>query len=176
MRRLAAAALGVLAVAVAGCSGGPRAATPTTTTERARVSLGGSQPAATAPSATAATLAVGDCVDVTDLQIGKPLLAGAVNAATCTAAHGAEVFDLVGLASGPSVPYPGPTPVIDDSTDRCISAFSAYVGSSYLGSTLDVIPVVPDQQGWNQGDRQAVCLAYDASLRPLDAPVRDSQR
>jgi hypothetical protein len=166
--------LGLALLVPAACADDP---TPPGTAAPAGVDLAYASSGAEGPTnTTTAELPLGQCVDVTGLRVGEPVAPSAVHLAPCDTPHGGEVFAVVSLPGTPAAVYPGVDILGRDTTDRCVENFPIYTGSAYKTSALDVATVVPTAEAWNQGDRGAVCVAYDSSLRPLTMSVRDSAR
>ncbi len=117
--------------------------------------------------------------DVFSLEVGQCLedpgdRAGIdqVEVVPCDAPHDFEVFALVDLPDGP---YPGEDQVVERARDACTGRFAAYVGVEEATSALASAFLVPDEDGWEDGDRQVVCLLYEPDQR-LDSSMRGAQR
>ena len=78
----------------------------------------------------------------------------------CSREHDAEVFAIASVEDGD---FPGADALNRQAETACVSAFSEYVGSDYLESSLDATWMIPTKESWAQKDRSIVCLA-----RPLD--------
>lgn len=104
-------------------------------------------------SATGVTARVGECVDFDLSQEQVQSLEGF----DCAQEHDAEVF-YVGEVAGDDYDA---TRVQDELITACLDAFSTYIGESYYDSSLDVYYTFPDGDGWDQGDRDTLCAAFE---------------
>jgi len=116
---------------------------------------------------------------VTDLRAGqcldRPETATAieeVEVVPCDDPHDLEVFALVELPDGP---YPGDSGRSQVAQEACADRFAAYVGVEPSASARSTGFLVPTEQGWDEGDREVVCLLYDPDER-LTGSMRASQR
>lgn len=100
-------------------------------------------------------LQTGDCYDaIPDVPFGEP----DIYFVDCDKLHTFEMFDRVTL---PDTAYPGDDAVIEDSTALCEAAFDDFMGIDYLSSTFYVWSLWPNEQLWNEGDRDAFCVVYE---------------
>ena len=54
--------------------------------------------------------------------------------------------------------------------------FEAFVGKDYESSQLDIFPIYPTRQSWNElDDREVVCALYDLDLKKLAGTMRGSR-
>ena len=111
---------------------------------------------------------VGRCVDDPGERTGIE----EVEVVACDEPHDFEVFALVDLAEGT---YPGEGEVADQARDACTDRFAAYVGIEAPVSTLATAFLVPNEDGWEGGDREVVCLVYEPDQR-LEGSMRGAQR
>lgn len=45
-----------------------------------------------------------------------------------------------------------------DATDECVARFESFVGRDYMSSQLDVLPMYPTRESWDElDDREIVC-------------------
>ncbi len=114
-------------------------------------------------------LAAGDCFnapdddEVSDVE-GRP----------CNETHEFEVFAIVTYPGGGE--YPGEDAIADHAGTQCVDEFEDYVGVPYMRSELDFSLWLPTREGWEAGDRQTICAAFDPADEETEGSVRDSER
>lgn len=113
-------------------------------------------------------LEVGRCLDDPGERTGIE----EVEVVACDQPHDFEVFALVDLPEGP---YPGDSQVADRAREACTDRFAAYVGTEEASSALATAFLVPNEGGWEGGDREVVCLLYEPDQR-LEGSMRGAQR
>ena len=113
-------------------------------------------------------LAVGDCFDDPGIE-----RVNEVEMVDCAQAHDNEVFHVVTLTGED---FPGEDDLFAQAQEACLGAFTAYVGSPYETSRLDVFPITPSLRSWEEGDRDIVCSLYDVDGDELEGSMRDSGR
>jgi hypothetical protein len=113
-------------------------------------------------------LEVGQCLDDPGVRSGIE----EVELVACDDPHDFEVFALPALADGT---YPGDREVVDAAQASCTNRFAAYVGVEEVASALATAFFIPNEDGWEGGDRQVVCLLYEPDLR-LEGSMRGAQR
>jgi len=137
-----------------------------------------------------ADLAVGDCLFIrtgsaisivpASIPIGSPdeaqtaLAVGDAETASCAGSHGHEVSLVTDLDGATGAAYPGSVELREQLLPRCLTAFETFVGRPAEGSAYDTAAVVPHRNGWNRGNRRAVCLVFGRDGRFLDHQARDS--
>ena len=100
-------------------------------------------------------LKVGDCLDSADL--GE--LVEEVPFIPCDEPHDSEVFAVTDLAGDE---YPGDEAVETQATEFCRGQSQSFVGPGWDESELDMFPMYPLEEGWNEiGDREVLCLVVD---------------
>jgi hypothetical protein len=67
--------------------------------------------------------------------------------------------------------FPGAEGVQALADERCYDAFQPFVGASYEESRFDNWPMTPTESSWAQGDREVLCLVYDAGLGKITGSV-----
>jgi hypothetical protein len=109
-------------------------------------------------------LEVGDCFDEpdTDEIIDVEVVA-------CEEPHDAEVFALLDLDDLPD--EIDEQELFDTAEERCVDRFDGYVGTDYLSSRLHVLALVPTEEAWLAGDRNAACYVVDGEGEPLTGSV-----
>lgn len=120
--------------------------------------LGGCGLGATAPP----TAAVGDCLNIADLQ---EQLGGAdsgevmeIPTVDCGEEHDAEVLLAYELADGPAPEQELIDGVVDS---QCMPQFRTYLGVAYEQSQrFDMFTLYPTPDSWEQGDREVLCIIH----------------
>lgn len=116
----------------------------------------------------------GDCLTGSSLDLGgsnpwPDWVAGA----PCTSQHLAEVF-FAGNAWPQAMAYPGDAAVGDQADARCQAEFKAYDGIDNSTSAFTISSVVPGPaDDWASGDRQLICVAYQATPAPVEGTPVD---
>ncbi len=113
-------------------------------------------------------LQVGQCLD----RPGTSTAIEEVDVVPCEDPHDFEVFALVELPDGS---YPGDDGLSDAAQPACTDRFAAYVGVEPSDSVLATGLLVPSEEGWDDGDREVVCLLYEPDER-LQGSMRGTQR
>ncbi len=72
--------------------------------------------------------------------------------------------------------YPGEDEIADHAGMQCVRDFEDYVGVPYLRSELDFSLWLPTREGWQSGDRETICAAYDPDGAELEESVRGAER
>ena len=72
--------------------------------------------------------------------------------------------------------FPGNQAAVEAGAERCLEEFEPFVGTPYLDSELDLFPVTPTQQSWDEGDRTVYCVLYAVDLSKLTGSMRNSGR
>lgn len=122
-------------------------------------------------------LEVGDCIDDSTFDEPDAVMSGVITVALCDGPHDVEVSRVHTLEAGEGATYPGESALTEPSIEICERAFESYVGSDYYESSLDYNFYFPTEQSWGKyDDRTTVCVVFDPSLEPLDAPVAGSER
>ena len=110
------------------------------------------------------SLQVGDCFDDVESALGGGEVES-VPAIPCDQPHDNEVFAKPQLPDGP---YPGDDEILVEAQELCLDEFTAYTGQDYDTSPLDVFPITPTEQTWEDGDvRSVVCSLYNLDLSKL---------
>jgi hypothetical protein len=112
----------------------------------------------------------GDCALAPDVYFGG--LEDEVEVVACDSSHDVEVVLVDSLWSA-SADYPGDSEVASAARTACDAAFEDHVGASPTRSSLDTATWAPDAAGWDAGDREVACAAFDPA-GPLDDPVEGS--
>lgn len=57
--------------------------------------------------------------------------------------------------------FPGEEALFEEAADECIPGFEDFVGSDFMESDLDVVPLTPSADSWDQAnDREVLCIAF----------------
>lgn len=121
------------------------------------------------------SMQVGDCFDDPPGLWEGDTEFGELPGLPCSEPHDNEVFHIFNYPASSDAPFPGDAELLDWGLDTCIGAFESYVGTSYLRSRLDVAPLIPTIDSWeDQGDREIVCGLYDLTLAKLVGSMKDS--
>lgn len=124
--------------------------------------------------------APGEDASVFDLTVGDCFNTGStsdevqqVGVVPCEEPHDAEVFHLVSYPDD-GTGFPGLEVLNDFAAQECQGQpFADYVGIAYAESRFFTNQLTPTEGSWEQGDREIVCLLYDATTQ-LDFSVRGS--
>jgi hypothetical protein len=100
-------------------------------------------------------LKTGDCVSTAGQTEGT---ISSMPVVPCDQPHKGEVFAETKLPDGA---YPGDTTVSAQSETFCRGEFQKFIGVDYDSSTLDMSPVYPRKDGWdNLKDRTVQCIVF----------------
>ncbi|WKZ82874.1 MAG: septum formation family protein [Acidimicrobiia bacterium] len=115
-------------------------------------------------------LAVGDCFD------DPPSVADEVEAVTtvdCTQPHDNEIYFEYQMTEAV---YPGREETMNLAATRCLAEFEPFVGMPYADSDLDLFPITPTAESWENGDRVVYCAIYALDLSKLTGSMRGAAR
>ncbi len=110
------------------------------------------------------------------IEVAAVLASDGAERAPCGQSHSHEVSAVVPLAEPAGAAYPGQAPLERRVAPACEQAFPGFVGRPLGDSALATMAVVPNERGWQAGQRTAVCLVHGRDLAFLTAPARDSGR
>jgi len=91
----------------------------------------------------------------------------------CTETHDFEAIGRVQLDDGP---YPGDIGIVVGAVERCLTLFEPYVGAPFDETELLVDAFVPTPQSWDDGDRDALCVVFQADGAFNPVPIAGSAR
>ncbi|MFB2556712.1 septum formation family protein [Herbiconiux liangxiaofengii] len=114
-------------------------------------------------------LAVGQCLNDGDAS-GE---VSDVPSVDCSTEHDSEVYFTFDLPEGD---FPGSAAVNDAAEAGCLPPFEAYVGIDYDSSSFVYTAYTPTQESWGSGDRQVVCIVYNADESKLTGSVKGAAR
>ena len=115
-------------------------------------------------------LAVGDCFN-DDAAAGTQV--SEVPVVPCSEPHDNEIYYEYSMTNAS---YPGDSAALEMAGERCVAEFDAFVGIDYLDSELDIFPITPTAESWEQGDRIVYCALYALDLSKLEGTMRNSRR
>jgi hypothetical protein len=114
---------------------------------------------------------VGDCFnDAPDQGKEDTIQVFDVAGIPCSQPHDNEVYAIFDAALAE---FPGSDEMSNLAHEACVERFEAFVGRDYETSKLDVYPMYPTIESWNQrDDREIVCALYDPDLAKLTGSMR----
>jgi hypothetical protein len=110
---------------------------------------------------------VGDCFDDSTSDT-----AGAITSlpgVPCSEEHDNEAFAVVGLTISS---YPEGDAMAGLAYESCMERFESFVGNDYASSTLEIFPIYPTPESWEQDDREVICAIYDMDESKLVGSVK----
>jgi hypothetical protein len=114
------------------------------------------------------TVDVGTCVN--GVAAGKVLTG--LDPVACTTPHDNEVVGTTTYTG--SETFPGQATLETFAAEPCITAFNAYVGSDFNTSGLDMLPILPTEETWANGDRTITCIVLTRDSSKLTNTVKGS--
>lgn len=111
------------------------------------------------------SITVGDCTNDGDLTASE---VSSVEAVPCDEPHDNEVYAAFDVEGDE---FPGSDEIQTIASEGCLEKFQPFVGAAYEESRLDFWPMTPTESSWGQGDREVLCLVYDAELEKLTGSV-----
>ena len=123
-------------------------------------------------NASAPTLTVGSCVN--GIDEGATLTTETTRQVDCASPHENEV--VASLEYAPDGAFPGEAELFAFASRHCPTAFESYVGISFQESSLEILPVMPTDLSWAEGDRTIVCVVLTTDGSELTGSVRGSRR
>ena len=115
-------------------------------------------------------LKVGDCIHLPHTETSVT-----IDHTSCSEEHQGEISAVVETSpNGADDAFPGDSELNLQAEEACVSSFTAYVGSDYVTSSLDVSWLVPTEQSWKDGDRHIACVVYAQGDQKLTQSVKDS--
>lgn len=115
-------------------------------------------------------LRVGDCFN-DDASAAETVTA--VAALPCSEPHDNEIYFEFSMTDAV---FPGNDAALQSTSIRCLDEFGAFVGIDYLDSELDLFPITPTAESWDQGDRVVFCALYALDLSKLEGSMEGSRR
>jgi hypothetical protein len=130
--------LAVASLALSGCSSAPDAQRDESSGE-----------ITASADANVFTVAVGDCLDLASSQLAEEV--SSLPTVPCSDEHDSEIYAETELPEGDY-----PADIQEQASQFCYDEFAPFVGLSYEESTLDVQPMTPLQDGWEQADDRVI--------------------
>ncbi|WP_160050317.1 MULTISPECIES: septum formation family protein [unclassified Nocardiopsis] len=101
---------------------------------------------------------VGDCLN--EMSTNADDSVSEVPKIECSEPHDYEIYHAGDLADSDT--YPGEDSIAEMAGELCVGEFEAFVGLDYASSRLEVLPLYPTEEGWNElYDREVLCLLSD---------------
>jgi hypothetical protein len=139
--------LAVASLALSGCSSTPDAQRDESSGE-----------ITAAAEADVFTVEVGDCLDFSSGDMAEEV--SSLPTVPCTDEHDAEIYAETELPEGDF-----PTDIQEQAAQFCYDEFAPFVGLSYEESTLDIQPMTPLQDGWEQADDRVIqCILMSPEM------------
>lgn len=114
---------------------------------------------------------LGDCFNDAGSSATEEI--SSIDGVPCSEPHDNEVYALVSLTQSS---FPGEEALESIAFDACLEKFESFVGKDYETSSLDIFPIYPTRQSWNDlNDREVVCALYDLDLKKLAGTMRGSR-
>ena len=110
------------------------------------------------------TITDGDCFaefSAFEAEPGVQTTIGPVNPADCAAPHALEAYYVGTAYVGLGEEYPLLDVLDDVAITECEKRFESFVDAEWQTSELDFWWLTPSQEGWEQGDRELICLVGD---------------
>nr|MDQ3294496.1 septum formation family protein [Actinomycetota bacterium] len=86
--------------------------------------------------------------------------------ADCAQPHDGEV---IGTFTHDGDDFPGQEGIGQEAFEGCAGVFADYVGVELIASTLDLFPISPTQQSWDEiDDRESICVAVGQNSEQLE--------
>ena len=117
-------------------------------------------------------LRVGDCFSLDDDAATE---VEEVSAKPCAEPHGFEMI-YVGTFGASGDAFPGAAAFEAFVGDRCLSAFTDFVGLGYPESRLELSWFEPTVESWGLGDRTVQCAILDPVVPELTESMRNALR
>lgn len=130
-------------------------------------------------------VAVGDCFQtITDQKDVRAELSS-LTKVSCTVPHQQEAYAIIqytttGATSSATTlaadaAFPGQTVLDTFAKGACATAYTDYVGVTYLDSQYYFTYLLPSARGWQQGDDRSVTCFVITTGRPLTATVKGTK-
>ena len=113
----------------------------------------------------------GDCFN--DPEPGELGAIQEVEVLPCDLPHDNEIFYSFTLADGAMPPQ---DQVFELSASQCLPAFDAFVGIDFELSEMDVFPLTPTPEQWDDGHRTVHCVLFNLDLGDLVGSARGAAR
>jgi hypothetical protein len=114
-------------------------------------------------------LRIGDCFNLKDPEAD---VVQEVEAKPCTQAHQYEMYH---VSSMPSGDYPTDEQFNAWIEQNCLPTFTPYVGLSYQESVLEILPVTPTEDSWDD-DQSVQCILAEPDNAQLTTSLKGAAR
>ena len=115
------------------------------------------------------SMRVGDCFNDVNYEVDVYDVPGI----PCSEPHDNEVFAIYDTTLAT---FPGGDEMSDIAFEECIAYFEEYVGRDYPSSMLDVFPITPTLESWNQAnDREINCALFQMDSKKLEGTMKNSK-
>jgi hypothetical protein len=114
-------------------------------------------------------LRIGDCFNLKDPDAD---VVEEVEARPCTQVHRYEMFHVDSMSGGE---YPSDEEFGAWIEQNCLAAFAPYVGVEYQESVLEILPVTPTEDSWDD-DKSVQCVLADPGNEQLTTSLRSAAR
>jgi hypothetical protein len=120
-------------------------------------------------------LKIGDCVQLPpgfdELAPTDSTSFASMVAVPCTELHDSELFSTKTLNL---TEYPGEDALYGELSDFCVDDYVAYTGSEFdTSSPHSILPVIPVEEGWKNGDKVIQCFARMNNGEQLGATIKN---
>jgi hypothetical protein len=93
----------------------------------------------------------------------------------CAEPHDKVVFELIEYTETDT--YPGTDQMSAISDELCRAQFDGYVGIDYENSALEVFPIFPTEESWNEDDdREIICALYNDDFSKITGSMEGAAR
>lgn len=114
---------------------------------------------------------LGDCFN--DASSSGVEEIASIDGVPCSEPHDNEVYALVNLTQAS---FPGEEALESIAFEACLDKFESFVGKDYESSSLDIFPIYPTRDSWNElNDREVVCALFDLDFKKLAGSMRGSR-
>jgi Septum formation len=94
-----------------------------------------------------------------------------VDVLPCDVPHVYELVDVVALQHPSDADFPGADALFEYGSQGCAEDFDEIVGTPLPQSALQMVLITPLGEGWDEGDREILCVAVRDDGRPLEQTV-----
>ena len=115
-------------------------------------------------------LSVGDCFN-DDPEAGD--VVSDVATVDCATPHDNEIYFEFSMTDSA---FPGRDATVESAGQRCLAEFQGFVGMPYDQSDLEIFPITPTAESWDQGDRVVYCVLYALDLSKLTGTMEGANR
>ena len=112
------------------------------------------------------TAEVGDCIESVGLVVSE------LPTVDCDEPHEVQV---VGLYEHDGDDFPGDEVISQEAFEECLELFENFVGAPIEETSLDMIPITPTEESWNEADdRESICAATSSDGTELTETVEEN--